>query len=356
MGFIMSKSKLPIAVGIVGLGRAGWGMQCKELEKRKKTFRIAAGCDPIAKRRRQMVDTYGAKAYKTIEELVADPEIELVSIATPSTEHVDHALLALAAGKKVIVEKPLAISYDEARRLVKGAGKNKANLFVRHNRRFEGAFNDILDIVKSGLIGDLFEIKLRRLGYARRDDWQTLMSRGGGQLLNWGPHIVDHALHFLESPVKQIWTDLRKIAAMGDAEDHVRIILRGENGRVADLEISGGCAIRQPVYWLAGTRGALTSNDEQTIELRYLDPKVKLPPRRLKTGVPEYGSFGTRETLPWVTETREVRKDLNIESIWDELYETIRNGKPFRVTLEESLEVMRVLSQARKGTAFENIG
>lgn len=351
----MSPSSSPIAVGIVGLGRAGWGMHCTELEKRGDRFRVVAGCDPLVERRAQVTAKFGAKAYRTIEQMVRDPEVELVTIASRSPDHVDHALIALAAGKKVFIEKPIATSYADAKRLLKDAGRNKANLYVRHNRRFEAAFNQILDIMHSGILGDVFEIKLRRLGYARRDDWQTLLRHGGGQLLNWGPHIVDHALQFLESPVAGMWSDLKKVAAVGDAEDHLKIVLRGQNSRVVDLEISGGSAIGEPVYWVAGSKGALTSN-EKTIELKYIDPKAKLPPRRAKPGVPEYGSFGTKEDLPWVTESREVRKDLAPDSIWDALYATIREGVPFRVTLPESLEVMRVLSAARKGTPFENVG
>lgn len=351
----MSLSTAPISVGIVGLGRAGWGMHCAELESRLDRFRIVAGCDPIAARRAQVTTKFGAKAYRSIEQLVRDPAVELVAIASRSPDHVDHALAALAAGKKVFVEKPIATSYNEAKRLLKGAGRNRKNLFVRHNRRFEAAFNQILEIMRSGILGEVFEIKLRRLGYARRDDWQTILREGGGQLLNWGPHIVDHALQFLESPVETMWSDLRKVAAVGDAEDHLKIVLRGRNGRLVDLEISGGCAIGEPVYWVAGGKGSLTSN-EKTIELKYLDPKAKLAPRRAKAGTPEYGSFGTKESLPWVTESREVRKDIRPDCIWDALYATLREGAPFRVTLEESLEVMRVLSLARKGTPFQNEG
>lgn len=347
----MSASSQPISVGIVGLGRAGWGMHCRELEARPERFRIVAGCDPIAARRAKVTETFGAKGYRTIGQLLRDPAVELVSIASRSTDHVEHALLALAAGKKVFLEKPIATSHREARRLWKEAGRNRGNLFIRHNRRFEAAFNQIQEIIRSGLLGDVFEIKLRRLSYSRRNDWQTLLAHGGGQLLNWGPHIVDHALQFLGSPVASAWSDLRKVAAVGDAEDHLKIVLRGRNGRVVDLEISGGCAIGEPVYWVAGTKGALTS-DEATITLKYLDPKVRLAARRARAGTPEPGGFGTAEELPWVSKTREVRKDLKPSCIWDALYATLREGVPFPITLEESLAVMRILSLARKGTVF----
>ncbi len=351
----MSTTDTPITVGIAGLGRAGWGMHRSELSGRPERYRIVAGCDTLPARRALLAEISGARAYRTVEQLVRDPEVELVSIATRSPDHVDHALLALSAGKKVFVEKPVATTYAEARRLVRQAGRNRGNLFVRHNRRYESAFNQILDIVRSGLLGEVAEIKLRRHHFARRDDWQTLMRHGGGQLLNWGPHVVDHALQFLESPVASMWSDLQRIAAVGDAEDHVRILLRGENGRVVDLEISGGAALGEPVYWIAGSRGGLTA-DNKSIRLRHLDPAVKLPPRRAKSGTPEHGSFGSKEALAWIEQTLPVESEFAPACIWDDLYETLRHGRAFRVTLEESLEVMRILTLARKGTPFEAVG
>ncbi len=351
----MSTENRPIAVGIVGLGRAGWGMHRAELEQRPDRYRIVAGCDPIAERRAQIGERCGGRPYRTIEQLVRDPEVELVSIASRTPDHVDHALIALAAGKKVFLEKPIATTYAEARRLVRQAGRNRRNLFVRHNRRFEAGFNQILDIVRSGLLGEVAEIKLRRLGYSRRDDWQTLLRHGGGQLLNWGPHVVDHALQFLESPVASMWSDLKRIAAVGDAEDHLKIVLRGGNGRVVDIEISGGSAMGEPVYWIAGSRGGLTA-DNKTIQLRHLDPAVTLGRRRAKSGTPEYGSFGSREDLPWISQTVAIRDEPSPSCIWDALHATLRGGAPFRVTLEESLEVMRILTLARKGTPFEAVG
>ena len=86
-------------------------------------------------------------------------------------------------------------------------------------------------------------IKLSRLGYAQRWDWQTLKEFGGGQLNNWGPHLIDHALQFINAPVKSVWSDMRQISASGDAEDHVKMVIRGENNIVVDIEISAGAAL-----------------------------------------------------------------------------------------------------------------
>ena len=78
-------------------------------------------------------------------------------------------------------------TYAQAKQMVATARRLKRKLHVRHNRRFEG-LHAYQEIIKSGILGDVFEIKLRRNNYQRRDDWQTLMKYGGGQLLIWVPY------------------------------------------------------------------------------------------------------------------------------------------------------------------------
>jgi len=343
----------PIRVGIVGIGRAGWGMHCPELAGKEDLFKIVAACDTTRDRREKMAAKYGCKTYAKVEDLVKDPDVELVSVATRSPDHLAHAVLALKAGKHVFQEKPICLDYAEALRLKVAVGRAKGQLFVRHNLRFEPAYQHIREIMASGILGKIYEIKLRRMGYARRDDWQTLMKCGGGLLLNWGPHIVDHALRMLESPVQTIWGDLKKVATVGDAEDHLKICLVGKNRRLVDLEVSGGSAIKEPEYIVLGSKGGLTCNGSE-ITLRYLDPAVTLPPRKANPGNPG-AAFGSPEQLPWIEKTIAISpasKCTKNDTIWVELYNAIRNGKRYPITTAESIEVMRVISAVKKGTKF----
>lgn len=342
----------PIGIGIVGLGRAGWGMHGPELQGKEAQFRIVAGCDLDADHRRRFAGKYRCTVYRDIKDLICDPNVELVDVASRSTDHVAHALQALRAGKDVFLEKPISVSHAEGLKLKQAQSRSKATLYIRHNRRFEPGFQHIHEIMRSGILGWVYEIKLRRNGYDRRDDWQTLIRCGGGQLLNWGPHIIDHALRFLESPVAEQWSDLKRIAAVGNAEDHVHIILKGQNRRVVDLEISGGAALREPEYLVLGTKGALQSSGEE-IRLRYLDPTRKLAPRHAKARTPKEG-FGSPDHLPWIEQTIKVapKSGATMTTIWDCLHASIRQGKRFPISLEQSLEVMRIVSAAKRGTPF----
>jgi predicted dehydrogenase len=293
------------------------------------------------------------RAPERIEDIVASSDVELVDIATRTPDHFEHAMLALAAAKYVFLEKPMCLTYDEALQL-KGADaqarrNGSGGLYIRHNRRFDPDFLHVRAIIDSGILGEVYEIRLARHGYSRRDDWQTLIEHGGGQLLNWGPHVIDHALRFLESPVESVYSDLKRVAAVGDAEDHVKIVLRGTNGRLVDLEISGGVAIGAPTYLVFGSKGSLSLSGKE-IELRYLDPAQELPPRRADPGPPG-STFGTPEALPWIEETLPVRPGSNAV-IWDHLYRAIREGEAFPIDLDEAIEVMKVISAAKEGTKF----
>ena len=339
----------PIGIGIAGLGRAGWGMHCKELQGREEKFRVVAACDLIASRRERMAERYGCPTYERIEDMIADPNVGLVDIATRSCDHYAHTIMALDAGKDVFLEKPMCTAYEEAQKLKAAAAASSGTLYIRHNRRFDPDFIHVREVIASGILGNVYEIRLARHGYQRRDDWQTIKEFGGGQLLNWGPHVIDHALRFLESPVADVFSDLKRVAAVGDAEDHIKIVLRGENGRVVDLEISGGVAIGSPTYLVFGTRGSL-SLSEKTVSLRYLDPAQALEARTANPGTPGE-TFGQPEQLSWVEESMPVHGGSNAV-IWDELYKAIREDAIFPVGLDEAIQVMWVVSAAKEGTDF----
>lgn len=90
--------------------------------------------------------------------------------------------------------------------------------------------------------------------------------------------------------------------------------------------------------------------------MTYRDPKQKLAPRRAKKGTPALGGgFGGKEALKWVEKEIKVRPKAKCDcsDIWDHLHASIRKGKPFPIKLEEAMQVMEILSKARKGTSFE---
>ena len=106
----MAAKTKAIRTAIIGCGRAGYNMHRKDLASRKTKFKVVAACDPVQERREAVAEDFGCKAYKSIEEVLADPEVEMVDIATRSPDHVPHTLQALKAGKIVFLEKPIAMN------------------------------------------------------------------------------------------------------------------------------------------------------------------------------------------------------------------------------------------------------
>jgi predicted dehydrogenase len=226
-------------------------------------------------------------------------------------------------------------------------------LYVRQNRRFDLPFLQAMEIVKSGKIGKLFAVQLRQGGFQRRADWQTLKKFGGGQLLNWGPHLVDWGLQFVGGKAASVWSDLKRIAAAGDAEDHVKLLIRGQTGIVADIEISGAMAITQPPWILMGTTGTLVIDAKNQCKLKYFDPKG-LPKLKASGETPtgRGGShFSGSDEIKWIEEEFPAAP-ANVMNFWVELYKSIRKGSAFPITLAQARENMRVISLAKKGTRF----
>ena len=344
----------PIKIGVVGLGRIGMTVHKDCLKARPDKYKVVAACDLIKERYEKFQAEFGCRGYDNIEDLINDPEVEVVDIATRSCDHYKHAKMALLAGKSVLVEKPFCETYEQARELITlGSQPQGPKVYVRHNRRLERGFTKVNEIIDSGILGEVYEIRLARNNYQRRDDWQTIKEFGGGQLLNWGPHIADHAIWFCGGRYEAVFSDLKRVAAVGDAEDHIKIILKGVNGRVVDMEISGGVAIRTPEYMIYGTRGTIVS-EGKNFRIRYLDPDVELPDIKANPETPVEGSgFGSNEALVWKEELIEMPFDPHeTEEIWDYFYESYRNHKPYPITSEQALSVVKLLEDVKLGTEF----
>jgi scyllo-inositol 2-dehydrogenase (NADP+) len=343
----VAKSMLNIA--ICGLGRGGMGLLNREVLAMPEV-RIVGSFDLLRDRAEALANRLGSRVYDSFAQILADPEVELVVIATRSVEHMPMAIEALRAGKHVLVEKPMGINLRQADQLLKVASTSAGRLFVRHNRRFDPPFLQVKEIIASKKLGDIFQVALRVHKYQKRNDWQTFKQFGGGQLLNWGPHVVDWGLQLLGSPVADMWSDLKCIAAAGDSEDTVKMLLRGATGIIVDIEISDAVALAQPGWVVYGSRGTLVI-DGTTCKLRFIDPKLK-PSVKADAGTPSAsGGYAGPAKLEWIDETFEVAPKKPTK-YFHELYKTLKRGAEFPVTLEQARENMRIIGQARRGTEF----
>lgn len=339
-----------IRYAVLGLGRAGWNIHIHGLADRDDA-RVVAVADPLRARREEAAARFGCRTYRSLGPMLAQDDIDVVVVATPSHTHAADARRALKSGRHVVVEKPMAMSVAQADSVIATAQEADRRLFVHHNYRFMRNFTYYVDVIRSGLIGRVFHIRNTIVAFSRRYDWQTLAKNGGGVLNNTCPHFIDQAMCFMGAPVVQAMGDLQHIAAAGDVEDHVKALLRAANGCTADIEISSAVARadKAPLWVICGTHGTLTSDGQQAT-IRWFDPAAVQPVEAVD-GPVMTRNYDVSKDLPWQTKTEEV-KGPDVGNFYDNVRAVLRERAAMRVTPESAREVIRVIALIRRGTAF----
>jgi len=344
-----------IRYGIVGLGRAGWNIHVNALRPRDDA-QVVAVVDPLAERREEAAAEFGCQTYENIEEMVKQEDVEVVVVATPNVSHGPDTIAALGAGKNVVVEKPMAVSVDEADRMIAASEEAGKKLFVHQNWRFNREFTHLQEVATSGKIGQVYHIRNYLSSFTRRDDWQTMSKYGGGVLNNTCPHFIDMLLQLAGAPIVQVMGDLQQIASAGDVEDHVKAFMRAENGCTIDMEVSSAQNISMdlPKWVLCGANGTLTCNGKESV-IRRFDPEKAGKVESVDGAAKDRGYTWQTPPLEWEEETVEpVGPDIG--SFYDNVTGVLRCGEAMNVTPESVREVIRVIAEIREGTDFPGVG
>lgn len=336
----------PIRVGIVGLGRAGWDIHARMLLDDSR-YAIAAAADPDSERQREAESRLGCAAYASAETMLQAQPLDLVVVASPSMCHLPHTLMALDAGSHVVVEKPLGMNTAEVDRMIDAAQSAGRWLMPYQPRRLTPLHRRLRQVMRSGLLGRITHLAYRRYNYIRRDDWQCVLAYGGGMLSNHGSHVLDQVIDLLQSPVEQVLCRLDNVASVGDAEDHVTLLLQTASHVTVHVEISDGAATPEslPEWTLIGEYGALTATGKSG-RIRFFDPATA-PPTKLQAGLAARGRvYGTRETLPWEDRSFSVEGEPDT-SYYDAVFDSLAGGRPFVFPVDQVREVIALLDRCR---------
>jgi predicted dehydrogenase len=336
-----------IRVGIAGLGRSGWDLHAKPMGELPEKYKVVAAADLDPARQQEAVDKFGCRAYDSFDSLLGDNEVELLVVATPTPFHAPHSIAALKAGRNVVSEKPVALSVAQYQKVL-DAAKSSGKMYAPYqNLRFEPSFGKIREVIDSGVLGRIVEIRISIQSFSRRWDWQTLREMGGGQLNNTGPHFLDQALVLFGDHEPQVFCRMDKALASGDAEDHVKVILSAKGAPLIDLEISATSAYKQDAWQVSGTKGGLKS-DRTTVEWKTVDFS-KMPPRPIDRKPTPDRSYNS-EPYDWKVESWTTPADTpTINNLfYRSLYETFRNGKPLTVTPEFVMRQIRVNEECHR--------
>ncbi len=349
-------SRPPVRIALIGLGRAMFADHYAIIKGRPDLFRVVAACD-VVKERRDIIakDFPECRMFRRIDDLLEEREIDLVDIATCSTDHVQHAIAALRKGFWTLIESPMALTYDDAQLLRGAAVKAKNRLLVMHRGLFGADFMLAQQELTDVRLGEIYQVLVRKEDYVRRDDWQTVKRLGGGAAYYELPDMLLQAFKLMPMPPVQMWSDLKRVASLGDAEDFAHISLKTRTRISVDLEYNGGVlpADRMWSFMIRGERGCfkVMPGAREGI-LSVVEPKYKFPRRRSSVRTPEL--MDLHEEFPTVQiPIRLAEEKLSgIEAFWQQVYDTIRTAVPYPVSMDEEIETIRLAHLMKKASPF----
>jgi scyllo-inositol 2-dehydrogenase (NADP+) len=328
---------------VVGHGLAGRAFHCP-LIRRQPGLYLHGIVARDANVRSQALELWGqeVRGYSDLSVALADPDVELIVIATPHDSHADLAVQALDAGKHCVVDKVMALTTVDADRMIAARDRSGYMLSVFHNRRWDWDYLTVRDLLEKGVIGRpiLFESSVCR--YSPPRGWRGRSAAAGTILHDWGAHLVDQALQLGLGPCRRVtawlipapWEDV-------DTGGHGRMVLEFDDV-LFQIESSRICRIDRPRWWIMGTVGGFVKYgiDPQEDALRAgdIDQAVELPQHQAM--VRRDGSNGQTIESQFPT----------VHGHWDSYYrniaEYLEGNAPLAVTAEQGREVVRLLEAA----------
>jgi scyllo-inositol 2-dehydrogenase (NADP+) len=321
-----------IRVGVIGFGLAG---------RIFHTAVVAAtpGLELTAIVQRKGEDAAqaypGVKIARSIEEMLKDESLRLVVVATPSPVHYENAEQCLRARRNVVVDKPFTLTSDEARRLIDLAHEKSVLISAYQNRRWDGDFVTLRDVIASGELGRIVTYEShfdRYRAEPKRDVWRESGGPGGGTLFDLGPHLIDQATALFGDP-KSIYADVRIDRAGAVVDDAWDLVLKFPSGVTAVLRSTLTAFTPGPRLVVHGTQGSFVKwgLDPQEDALKaggsYSDPGfgeepagqwgelrvVGKPPKRVPTAAGDYRGLyaNVRDAILGVAEL-----EVKPEQVW----------------------------------------
>ncbi|KVT61608.1 oxidoreductase [Burkholderia ubonensis] len=329
-----------LRIGLMGFGFAGATFHAPVIAASGRTQVAAIATGQPDRARAAYPD---ARIVADLDALLALDDIECVVIATPNDTHFPLARQVLDAGRHVVVDKPVTLTSDEALALARLANARSRVFAPFHNRRWDGDFLTVRRIAESGELGRITCVTSHfdRFRPQVRVRWREEAARGGGLLLDLGPHLIDQALALFGLP-DTVSATVKTRRDNGSAPDFVHVQLGYPDKDVA-LHASALSAIEPARFTLHGTRGSYQKFGLDTQEDQL---KAGLTPDDVEFG--GGNPPGVLRVLDGDVETE--RPVPTLDGQYAEFYRalaaSIREGAPFPVTPQDAVDVMTIIELA----------
>jgi len=338
-----------IKVAVVGYGLSATVFHLPFVAHAKQFNLVAISSSQLERvqKNHPRIDVY-LDAQQMIEECNAD----LVIITSPNMSHYPLAKLALESGKHVLVEKPMTTTSDQALALAKLAQRQSLVLSVYHNRRWDGDFLTLAQLVKSGQLGKIkvFNSHFDRFRPTVRNRWREQPGAGAGILYDLGSHLIDQALCLFGAP-DSLTANCSKLRDGATTTDYFQLMLHYANMEVV-LQSSPFSADPNIRFQLQGTKGSY---------IKYgLDPQEDQLGEGLSPEVPAFGveppsAYGKKYIADADGALQQVTKLQTMTGCYMDYYNqlasAISNGLTVPVTALEGAKVIKLIELAELSSA-----
>jgi predicted dehydrogenase len=321
-------------MAVIGCGLIGQ----KRASALRDRAQVVACFDNSPEASLKFAQSFAAKSYSSVEDLLTAEAIDFVLIATPHNSLSSLAIQSLRAGKHVFIEKPGAINFSEFEKIQKLANSQKLRVHIGYNHRFHPAIRKAHQLFLDGAIGEIMFLRGRyghggRIGYEK--EWRAnKLSSGGGELIDQGAHLIDLSMWFM-GELSVDYADTPTFFWNMEVEDNAFFALKSNQGNIAFLQAS--CTEWKNMFSLEiyGRTGKLEisglggSYGEETLSYHKMLPEMGPP-------LTEIWKFpGADES--WSSEIEEFINDL-------------QSGANFSDNLKSSSEVLRVIQDIYRVT------
>lgn len=281
----MSLTFEPVRVGVVGLGRA-FVLMLPTFRKDER-IKLVAACAPRAESRTAFEAEFGGRTYASVEDLAADPQVEVVYIATPHQMHADHVAAVAAAGKDILVDKPLAVSMEDADQMVEASEGAGVHLLVGPSHSFDPSVALARKLIASREFGSVRMVQAFNYTdflYRPRRPEELRTQEGGGVLFSQGVHQIDIVRLLCGGRARRVTALTAAWDPDRPTEGAYSALLEFDSGAFASLTYSGYAHFDSDI-WMnniseLGARKTRDGYGQARRALRNLDPATEA---RLKT-------------------------------------------------------------------------
>lgn len=344
-----------VGVGVIGFGLAARVFHCPFVSAVPGLTLRAI----VQRNGNEAANAYpNATIVRSLDEMLKDPRIQLVVVATPNETHYELATQALAAGKHVVIDKPFAGSSHQAELLIDQAQKSGLVLAPFHNRRWDGDFLTVRKLIQNGDLGRLVTVESHFDRYRpllREGTWKEAEGPANGLLFDLAPHLVDQAFA-LFGPPKTVTASVRTDREASKIEDAFDIAL-GYDGLIFWCRSSLLACEPAPRFLLHGTKGSFRKYGVDPQE-PVLVAGAKVPKlgegEWLQENEEMWGELTIAPSLanPGMLEKTRVRTELgDYRGLYANVRDAVQGMTELDVTAAVGCDVIRVLELARSSSS-----